>query len=354
MMEEQQAENELTPRQREVLRILVQEYVASANPVGSGTLLRLGSLSVSSATVRNELALLEDLGYVQQLHTSSGRVPTGKGYRYFIEQLMEHVELPAPSRRMILHQFHQIRLNMDQWLQLTAAVLAHTTGSASLVTAPHAPQARLKHIELISTHDTLFLMILVLQDGSVCQEMMAVEEAVDQDRLRQFSNQMNDQFRSLTVDEIRRMAENTSLPPAGWARRVLGWLLMRMEDADGRAIDEIHHAGLANVLEQPEFEDVSSFRQLVDIMEQRQRLERILTRALGANGVQIIIGGEGPFEGIYDVSLVLSPYGVRDKASGVLGIVGPRRMPYATAVSTVSYVAKLMGDLIEDVYGPSD
>lgn len=352
-MKEQQAEIELTARQREMLRLLVQEYVASANPVSSSTLLQLGNLNVSSATVRNELALLEDLGYVQQLHTSSGRVPTVKGYRYFIEQLMEHVELPAPSRRMILHQFHQIRLNMDQWLQLTAAVLAHTTRSASLVTAPHAPKSRLKHIELIATHDNLFLMILVLQDGSVCQEMMAVEEAVDQDQLRQFSNQMNDQFRNLTAQEIRKAAQGAAPSLGEWAWRVIDWLVMRMEDADGRAIDEIYHAGLANVLEQPEFEDVSSFRQLVDIVEQRQRLERILARALGANGVQVIIGGEGPFEGIYDVSLVLSPYGSRDKASGVLGIVGPRRMPYATAVSTVSYVAKLMGDLIEDVYGSS-
>ncbi len=349
-MKEQQAETELTPRQREVLRLLVQEYVATANPVGSGTLLRLGNLNVSSATVRNELALLEELGYVQQLHTSSGRVPTVKGYRYFIEQLMEHVELPAPSRRMILHQFHQIRLNMDQWLQLTAAVLAHTTRSASLVTAPHAPQSRLKHIELISIHDMLFLMILVLQDGSLCQEMLAIEGPVDQEQLRQFSNQLNDQFLNLTAQEIRKRAEAASSSWTDWGKRVVQWIIMRMQEADNRAVDEIYHAGLANVLEQPEFEDVSSFRQLVDMIEQRQRLERILARALGANGVQIIIGGEGAVEDIYDVSLVLSPYGVPDKASGVVGVVGPRRMPYATAVSAVSYVAKLMGDLIEDVY----
>lgn len=345
-----QDESDLTIRQREVLRLLVQEYVASANPVGSGTLLRMGGLGVSSATVRNELALLEDLGYIQQLHTSSGRVPTVKGYRYFIEQLMEHVELPAPSRRMILHQFHQIRLNMDQWLQLTAAVLARITRSASLVTAPHAPQSRLKHIELISTHDTLFLMILVLQDGSVYQEMMAVDEVVDQERLRQFSNLMNDQFRNLTADDVRTLLETTMPTVGGWARRVVSWMISRMETVDGRAIDEIHHAGLANVLEQPEFGDISNFRQLVDIIEQRQRLERILSRALGSNGVQVIIGGESPFEGIYEVSLVLSPYGAPNKASGVLGVVGPRRMSYANAVSAVSYVAKLMSDLIQDVY----
>ncbi len=344
---------DLSSRQREVLRLLVQEYVASAAPVGSGTLLRLGQLSVSSATVRSELALLEDLGYLQQPHTSAGRVPTIKGYRYFIEQLMDDVELPAPHRTMIGHQFHQIRLNMDQWLQLTAAVLAHTTRSASLVTAPHADHSRLKHIQLIATHDTLILMVLVLQDGSVCQEILAVSEAVTQDRLSQLSNQLNDLFRNQTAQEIRSVIALESPGIAGWPRRVVEWLAQRMEDVDVRTIDEIYQAGLANVLEQPEFEDVSTFRRLVDMMEQRQRLDVVLSRALSANGVQIIIGGERPFEEIYDVSMVLSPYGIRDKASGVLGVVGPTRMPYAHVVSTVRYVARMMDGLIDEVYGES-
>jgi len=342
---------DLSGRQREVLRLLVQEYVASAAPVGSGTLLRLGQLSVSSATVRSELALLEDLGYLQQPHTSAGRVPTIKGYRYFIERLMDDVELPAPYRTMIGHQFHQIRLNMDQWLQLTAAVLAHTTRSASLVTAPHADHSRLKHIQLIATHDTLILMVLVLQDGSVYQEIMAVSEAVTQDRLSQLTNQLNDLFRNQTAQEIRSVMALESPGIAGWPLRVVEWLAQRMEDVDVRTIDEIYQAGLANVLEQPEFEDVSTFRRLVDMMEQRQRLDLVLSRALSANGVQIIIGGERPFEEIYDVSMVLSPYGIRDKASGVLGVVGPTRMPYAHVVSTVRYVACMMDGLIDEVYG---
>jgi heat-inducible transcriptional repressor len=346
-----QTADELTPRQREVLRLLVEEYVASANPVGSGTLLKLGSMGVSSATVRNELSLLEDLGYVQQPHTSAGRVPTVKGYRYFIEQLMSDVELPAPYRRMIGHQFHQIRLNMDQWLQLTATVLAHTTGSASLVTSPHAERARLKHIQLIATHDTLLLVVLVLQDGSIYQEMMAVDEVVTQERLTQLSNQLNALFRHQTAQDIRATVASGDAGFSGWPERVVEWLAARMEDVDVRTIDEIYQAGLANVLEQPEFGDVTSFRRLVDMMEQRHRLERILARTLGTSGVQIIIGGEGPFKEIYDVSMVLSPYGIRHKVSGVLGIVGPTRMPYARVVSTVRYVARMMDGLIDEVYG---
>jgi heat-inducible transcriptional repressor len=344
---------DLSSRQREVLRLLVQEHVASATPVGSGTLLRLGQMGVSSATVRSELALLEELGYLQQPHTSAGRVPTIKGYRYFIEQLMDDVELPAPYRMMIGHQFHQIRLNMDQWLQLTAAVLAHTTRSASLVTAPHAEHSRLKHIQLIATHDTLVLMVLVLQDGSVYQEMLSVAEPVTQDRLSQLTNQLNDLFRNQTAQQVRSSAAILSPGITGWPARVIDWVATRMEDVDVRTIDEIYQAGLANVLLQPEFEDVATFRRLVDMMEQRPRLELVLARTLSANGVQIIIGGEQPFEEIYDVSMVLSPYGIRDRASGVLGVVGPTRMPYAHVVSTVRYVARMMDGLIDEVYGES-
>ena len=276
--EREQTTTHLSGRQREVLRLLVQEHVSSAAPVGSGTLLRLGQMGVSSATVRSELALLEELGYLQQPHTSAGRVPTTKGYRYFIERLMDDVELPAPYQMMIGHQFHQIRLNMDQWLQLTAAVLAHTTRSASLVTAPHADHSRLKHIQLIATHDTLVLMVLVLQDGSVYQEMLSVTEAVTQDRLSQLTNQLNEQYRNQTAQEIRGGVAAQSPTTAGWQARVIDWLATRMEDVDVRTIDEIYQAGLANVLEQPEFEDVTTFRRLVDMMEQRPRLELVLAR----------------------------------------------------------------------------
>jgi heat-inducible transcriptional repressor len=242
---------------------------------------------------------------------------------------------------------------MDQWLQLTAAVLAHTTRSASLVTAPHAEHSRLKHIQLIATHDTLVLMVLVLQDGSVYQEMLSVAEPVTQDRLSQLTNQLNDLFRNQTAQQVRSSAAFLSPGITGWPARVIDWVATRMEDVDVRTIDEIYQAGLANVLLQPEFEDVATFRRLVDMMEQRPRLELVLARTLSANGVQIIIGGEQPFEEIYDVSMVLSPYGIRDRASGVLGVVGPTRMPYAHVVSTVRYVARMMDGLIDEVYGES-
>lgn len=348
---ERQEEEALTPRQREILRLLIQEYIDTAMPVGSHTLRAIGDLGVSSATIRNELAVLEEMGYLAQPHTSAGRVPTVKGYRYFVERLLGDVDLPLPSKRMIRHQFHQIRLNLDQWMELTAAVLAHTTRAASLVTAPHASNARFRHIQLISIRDTLCLMILVLQDGSIHQEMLVTTEPISQEALSQLSNQFNALLHNKTVQEIEESSNPELTALEGWRAEVLRHALYLMEQVDRRSISEIHRDGLINVLRQPEFDDAERLLHVLELLEQRHLLESILAKTLNANGVQIIFGGEGPYEDISDVSLVLSPYGIRGKASGVLGIVGPMRMPYGRAISAVQYVAELMSGLIREIYG---
>jgi heat-inducible transcriptional repressor len=341
----------MTPRQQEILKALVQEHIASTKPIGSSTVQRVGQLDVSSATIRNELSLLEEMGYVTQPHTSAGRVPTVAGYRYFVERLMEQADLPMPEQRTIQHQFHQIRLNLDQWMKLTAAVLAHATRVASLVTPPHAVHSRFKHVELISIHDTLCLMILVLQDGGIHQEMIGLSAPVEQAHLSQISNQLNALLDRRSVREIEESTDPELTELRGLPQHVVGRTLQIMGQTDRRSIHEVYRDGLINVMAEPEFEDADKMRQVMAVLEQRSVLESILARTLSANGVQIIIGGEGPYEEIYDVSLVLSPYGIRGKASGVLGVLGPTRMRYGRAISTVRYVSQLMDSLVDDVYG---
>lgn len=345
------AEPVLTPRQQEILKVLVQEYVDSASPVGSSTIQRAGRLDISSATIRNELALLEDLGYVVQPHTSAGRVPTVKGYRYFVEQLMEETQLSLPEQRTIRHQFHQMRLNLEQWMRLTAAVLAHTGRSASLVTPPHATSSRFRHIQLISIYEAMCLMILVLQDSSIHQEMLVTSKPISQDELSQASNKFNALLRNRSVRDIRESTNPELTSLRGWEAQVLQRILQVMQQFDRRSISEVYRDGLVNVFRQPEFEDTDKLRQLIEILEHPDLLESILAKILDADGVQIIIGGEGPHEEIHNVSLVLSPYGVRERASGVLGIMGPTRMSYARAISTVRYVAHIMDSFVAEVYG---
>lgn len=350
-MESDETNVRLTPRQRQILKILVQEYVSSAVPVGSSTIQQMGDLGVSSATIRNELATLEELGYVAQPHTSAGRVPTVPGYRYFVQQLMEEAELPLVEQRMIRHQFHQIRHDLDQWMRLSAAVLARTAQAASLVTPPRAVSSRFRHLELISINDVLCLMILVLQDGTIHQEMLAAPAPTSQETLGQVSNKLNALLANRTVREIQTSTNPELTGLRDWEATVLSQVLRAMHQVEQEMVRDVYRDGLVNVLGQPEFVEADKLRQLVEVLEHRSLLESILTRILNANGVQVIIGGEGAYQEIDEVSLVLAPYGVRGTASGIMGIMGPTRMRYARAISTVRYVAHLMDSLLAEVYG---
>ena len=349
--EERSNPGDLSPRQREILKIVVQSYTSGALPVGSHTIRIEGQLDVSTATIRNELSALEELGYLNQPYTSAGRIPSIKGYRYFVEQLMDQVDLSLPEQRMIRHQFHQLQLNLDQWMRLTAAVLAHSTQAASVVTSPHGKQTRFKHMELIVINEGMILLIVVFQDSSIHQEMLVPPDPIVQEMLSQISNKLNDKLSNHTIAEIRDTIRLAQSEITGWELSILQRVLQVMEDSEDSWTSTLYSDGLENVLLEPEFGEAGKFRQVVRVLQQRNLLETILTRMMDASGVQIIIGGEGRYEYIDDVSLVLSPYGRHGQASGVLGVIGPTRMVYARAISTVRYMAQLMDSLLAEVYG---
>jgi len=341
---------ELSPREEEILSIVVREYVATAVPIGSQAIVRRHGLAMSSATVRNELALLEREGYLMQTHTSGGRIPTDKGYRYFVHRLMQDSELSPSEQRMISHQFHQVRLELEQWTKLAAAVLAQTAQSASLVTAPRAPQARFKHVELIALSEATALLIMVFQEGSIRQQVIVLPEATSQETLTQASNHLNALLGTADVVEIRTGPVATvNLTPL--ERLTVDRVLEALEQLDQRSESQVYRDGLLHVLRQPEFAQVDKFRQVVEVLERQNLLESIIAEVLEANGIQVIIGGEGRWDDLDDYSLVLSRYGLRGEADGVLGVLGPTRMPYDRAISAVRYVARLMSNLVERMYG---
>jgi heat-inducible transcriptional repressor len=343
---------ELSQRQQDILGATIREYIGTAKPVGSDAICQSCGLGVSSATVRNEFAALTDMGYLTQPHTSAGRVPTAMGYRYFVEQLMEQSELPASEQLLIRHQFHQISLDLDQWIRLAATVLARISQSASVITAPQARQVHFRHVELISISEFTGLMILVLQDSSVHQQMMVFGSSVPQEELSRISNKLNALYANLEADQARaQMQGEVSGKPdaleAEVSRRIVE-LLHSQEVQSGR---EIYRDGLVHILRQPEFGEIERARQVVQVLEQDSTLEAILSEAHLANGVQVIIGSEGKWDEIRDCSLILSGYGLPGEADGVVGVLGPMRMPYGRAVSGVRYVAGLMSDLLHRLYG---
>jgi heat-inducible transcriptional repressor len=338
---------ELTERRKEILGIVVREYIATVAPVGSGTIANAHKLGVSPATIRNEMAALEEAGYLTHPHTSAGRIPTVKGYRYFVEQLMETGSLRPHERRMIREKFDTAGWEPEAWMRLSASALAQVAHTASLVTAPKPSRSQFKHLELVELRDGLVLLVLVLADGSVQQVRFRLQEPRSQEDLSGLAHQLNQRLAGLD----RHAIEKANLPPVSPVPQVVDRLLELMAKVDRRHSGRMIHAGLEHVLCQPEFADAERATEVVQVLERRDFLGPILADvAWSHRGVQVIIAGEDRWETISDYGLVLADYGAAD-ARGTVGVLGPVRMPYERAVSVVKYVSDLMSTLLRELYG---
>ncbi|MFC2038034.1 heat-inducible transcriptional repressor HrcA [Chloroflexota bacterium] len=340
---------ELTPRQQLILGLVIREYISAAQPVGSKTIEAYG-LGVSSATIRNEMATLEEYGHLSQPHTSAGRVPTEAGYRYFVERLMRESQLPLDEQRTIRHQFHQVGVDREQWMRLAASVLARTSQSAAVVTSLKTEQCRLRHLQLISIHETMAMLIVVLEGGLVRQQILTLDEPINQDTLTQIANRLNDLCVGATIQRVTACRRQLG----ALEQQILDVVIQVMNRVDDQANLHLYRDGLSNILYQPEFSVPESARNVIHLFEDRTLLEDLLTDMLEVGGVQVVIGGEGRWTELRECSLVVSPYGVTGEAIGALGVMGPMRMPYSRAISTVRYVAGLMSDLFRELYGGTE
>ena len=333
----------LTDRQEYILGLMVRNYVESGLAVGSKSLVDRFDLDYSSATVRNELAVLDELGYLEQLHTSAGRIPTEKGYRYFVQRLIGEFELPLDERQMIRHQFHQARLDMNQWMRLSAAVLSHTSRGASVVTSPRPTTQRFRQVQLISTQGRLVLMIIVFYGGEVVQQMLTLAEPVPQAQLTATAERLNNLYEDATYNEVQA---RQSFLEDELERDVSRLILETMQRADQKGISQVYRDGLANIMED------EGTRQAVRVLEEAPLLSTILAETLEPNvrGVQVVIGGEGRWEELKECTMILARYGVIEHLSGAIAVVGPTRMPYGRNISAVRYVADLMSRFVNEYY----
>lgn len=337
----------LTERQNLILALTIHEYVETAQPIGSNHLVNRYKLDISSATIRNEMTVLTEAGYLRQPHTSAGRVPTEEGYRYFVQQLIGKTDLPAPVKRTISHQFYQAGHDIDRWMRLAASVLAHQSQAASLVTAPHPQQAFFKHVELIATHGRQVLMVIVFPGGEVRQQILFLAEPVSQEQLSLAANSLN------TVCEGKDSEGLSTLSGQMGAleQDILKLIQEEMRRSSNVLAGEVYRDGLSNVLAEPEFAETGVARKALRVLEERSLLEDLLSRTVwksGVGGVQVLIGGEGTWEELRDCSMVLARYGDPDLAVGTVGVLGPVRMSYGRSISTVSFVADLLSGLVSE------
>ncbi len=335
----------VSPRQQAILRLIVHEYVQSGRPVGSKTLTERYTLGLSSATVRNEMSELESSGFVQHLHTSGGRVPTPEGYRFYVDHLMGEVELPAGEQIMIRHQFRQAEERLDGWMELAATVLAEIAGNVSVVTAPRTVVAKLRHLELISLQPRLALLILVTLESTVKQVMVHLQEPADQARLSRLADSLAEDLRSLTADEIALRAAGSD----PLARLVIEQIAATLAGLSTAGATEMRHSGLANIVGQPELED-ADLQHVLALLSGGGFLSALLPQLGSRQDVQVFIGDENLPDELRRFGVVVATYGVDDFVTGLLGVLGPTRMSYWRTISTVRYMARLMSDLMVDLY----
>jgi len=339
--------NELSERQQTLLLLIIRDHIESAQPIGSQRLVDHYHLKLSSATIRNEMSALTEMGYLRQPHTSAGRVPTEQGYRYFVSQMMDQAVLPETVQRTISHQFHQSGSDVSQWMTLAASILAHQSQGISVVTAPHIEQIKFKHVELISTQGRQVLMVLVMMGGEVNQQVLTLAEPVSQERLSQTATRLNALLAGLTVDAI------AALPVRSDAldKDILTLIVQDVRRSSDRISGEIYTDGLTNVLAEPEFTETEEARRALKIFGEPSTLKDLLDRTVtGGNvgGLQVLIGSEGVWEELRQCSMIVARYGVPGMATGTLGVLGPMRMSYSRTIPTVRYVAGLLSDMVND------
>jgi len=336
----------LSPRTEKVLKSIVGQYIVRATPIPSQSLINDYELKVSPATIRNEMAYLEQEGYITRCHPSAGSIPSDKGYRYYVES-MGNIELPLAEQRLIRHLFHQVEEELEEWLKLAAKLIAQLVQNMAMVTMPKPANCQFKHLELIALRDSLALIVLVLRGAKVKQQLITFDQIIPQLELTVISNRLNAIYSGLTSRQI--LAKGIRL--SSIEQQLTDCLVKMMQAEDVLEYEEPYLDGLHFMLNQPEFAHIRRMLPLMELVDHRSLVKIIAPQRLTSPGVRVVIGKENEAKVIQDYSVVISRYGLPEEAFGTIGVIGPTRMPYARAISSVSYLASVLSELMAELYG---
>ncbi len=325
-----------------ILRTLVEEYIGTASPVPSEIIARRSPIKVSSATVRNKMAELEEEGYILRPHISSGGIPSSKAYRFYIDTLDEGLEPPQETKRWIVNRFQRVERDAKAWIGMASTVLSELSRNVAIVTYPKTPAPRVRYVHLVLIEEFLALLILVLEESRLKKHLIPLESPGDQENLTTVANKLTDVYTGLTYKEI--MAKTVELTPLE-SVVTQGALSALKEDAKRSAAEYILN-GLRLLLSQPEFDGRGKALAVLEVLEERTLVNRILAGAPGHGDVTLVVGDENDEESLKPFSIVLCQYGAPEESSGAVAVVGPPRMEYANVIGGMRFLSNYMGDLI--------
>ncbi len=347
-MAHEASDDALGERARHLLRILVESYIRDGQPVGSRVLSRESGLQLSSATIRNVMADLEELGFVSSPHTSAGRVPTDKGYRFFVDTLLRtRPQLPDElAVAEIRRQVDGSRENSKELVASVSQLLSSVTRLAGVVTLPQTQKASISQVEFVGLSENRVLVVLVFDDREVQNRIIQLERHYSTDELKRASNYLNEQFRGRTLAQVRQEI----LSQLKEAHAHLNQIMLDaisvaqhvFEAGDGDERLEYVIKGETNLMGVAELTSVEKLRRLFEAFNEKRDFLHLLDQSLKAEGVQIFIGHESGFQMLDDCSVVTAPYEAGNSVVGVLGVIGPTRMAYERVIPIVDLTAKLL------------
>lgn len=337
----------LGERRAQILRALVSHYVTSGEPVGSKTLVDRYRLGVSAATVRNELAALEEAGFIYQPHTSAGRIPTDAGYRFFVDRFAGGGKLPDREAQKVRSFFVEPRWELEDALRQTASLLSTLTHHAAVVFAPSLDRSTVRHIELVLLPGERAMVVIVTDTGRVENHVIRVPQGMDEEQLGNAAQMLNRMLVDQPLEGVPgKIAEELSRFPLE-LREVVGTLAGTL--AEGLTQDDSERVfleGTSNIVDEHKFSDLETVRQVIETLEHRRLLLEVLADAFSIETVSIRIGAENPVEEMQACAVITAPYSLEGTAIGSLGVVGPTRMDYRRTIAAVHEVASSLGRML--------
>ena len=332
---------ELTERKKKILRAVVESYIETAEPVGSKAILELADLNVSSATIRNELADLTEQGYLEQPHTSAGRIPSPKGYRLYVNELMEQQRLSMEETRQINEALHLKMQELDKVIDQAGRMVSQLTNYPAFALAGGARRVTIRRFDLIMVDPNSFIIVVMTDTNVVKNKLVRLPSDLSMPQLQLLTTLLNASFVGKNLDELTpelmRVAEHAAGSSYGLISLVVSFAMEVLDSLENSAV---YTAGTSHILDHPEYQDVGKAQRLMSYLSEEQSLVQSLALPnMGNDNTKILIGPENVADELKDTSVILASYDIGDGMKGVIGVVGPTRMDYAKVAAKLSYVA---------------
>ena len=338
----------LTERQELILKIIVADYTRTATPIASEAVARSEGLDVSSATVRNDVAALREQGYLANPHTSAGSVPLDKAYRFFVESIepVTDTAIPQSARESARRQLQNILQNLDEWANVSAAVLSGLVGNMAIATFPKARETRVRYIDLVPIQDLLVMLIVVLEQARLHRQLIRLPHPMEAYEIEESTARL----RSYMLGHNQREIESQQAPLTPLEEELVEATVTVLQEEERAAYHDHYVDGMRNLLSQPEFAENERARAIVEGVEDGSLAQTILSETPEGGVLRVIIGHEHPDDALSPLSVVVCQYGMPHRAVGALGVVGPTRMEYIRTIAGVRFLSAAMSELLESVY----